>query len=128
MRIIPLDPGHVDLDGLDAPSGGALLGYDSDSDKAQAVILLEALTIYAERNERYKDNWRRMGWRGALIRLRERVERAWDYLWDAEVSRAPEGQAPVDAPAVDDVIDLINFAAFLVRGIRGETTRDGSWW
>jgi hypothetical protein len=105
MRIIPLDPGHVDLDGLDAPSGGALLGYDSDSDKAQAVILLEALTIYAERNERYKDNWRRMGWRGALIRLRERVERA-----------------------LDDVIDLINFAAFLVRGIRGETTRDGSWW
>jgi hypothetical protein len=44
---------------------------------------MDALAIYVERNEEYKDNWKRMGWRGALVRVRERAERLWDSLWDA---------------------------------------------
>jgi hypothetical protein len=84
----------------------------------QRRIMDEALAIYTERNERYVDNWRRFGWRGCLFRLRERVERAWDELWDAD----PEG-----ALHDDDLVDLINFAAFTVRAIR-ERNRDGEWW
>lgn len=89
----------------------------------QALILAEALRIYEERNEHYKDNWRRFGWRGCLFRMRERVERAWDNLWDRPTAGA---KAPPEA-ADDDLIDLINFACFTIRAIR-EGNRDGSWW
>lgn len=90
------------------------------------IVLLEALTKYADRNAEYNDNWRRMGWRGMLVRVRERAERLWDSLWSAD----PEGTF---APAVererklDDAIDGINFLAFLVRAVR-ENNRDGTWW
>jgi hypothetical protein len=32
------------------------------------AILADALVIYDERNEKYHDNWKRMGWRGTLVR------------------------------------------------------------
>jgi hypothetical protein len=104
----------------DADLDTVLVEFDNESERAQAQVLLEALSIYATKNEQYKDNWRRMGRRGLLVRLRERAERLWDSLWAVEGKPAPA--------QVDDAIDLINFAAFLVRAARGEATRDGSWW
>ena len=107
------------------------LDYNDAALNAQAEVLCEALRVYAQRNIRYKDNWTRMGWRGMLVRVRERAERLWDSLWDA---------APIDGPGdplpgaihdhdkrLDDAIDLINFAGFLVRAVRAGN-RDGSWW
>jgi hypothetical protein len=82
----------------------------------QRAVLEQALRIYEERNRKYNDNWRRFGWRGCVFRVRERAERAWDALFWAE-----DG-----AEAVDDLLDLINFAAFTVRAIR-EGNRDGTW-
>lgn len=93
---------------------------------AQFEVLMEALAKYNERNAEYRDNWRRMGWRGMLVRVRERSERLWDSLWDADT----EGTlAPAQARErkLDDAIDMINFAGFLVRAVR-ENNRDGSWW
>lgn len=102
----------------------------------QALVLSKALYVYEQRNQKYKDNWRRFGWRGCIFRLRERVERLWDHLWDA-----PPGE-PIDVTEfsgeekhlrttadqdIDDALDLINFAAFTVRAVR-EGNRDGSWW
>lgn len=86
---------------------------------AQASIFIEALTIYEQRNKKYQDNWKRMGWRGCLVRIRERSERLWDHWWNRDNANYDD---------VDDAIDLINFAAFWARGVRGETTRDGEWW
>ncbi len=94
----------------------------SDSIIAHSQVLLRALDIYANRNERYKDNWRRFGWRGLLFRIRERAERAWDDLWDGN----PEMR---EAISDDDLIDLINFAAFAVRAIdEGNRDGEGKWW
>lgn len=91
-----------------------------DFDKArrnQERILEQALFIYDERNKKYRDNWGRFGWRGCLFRIRERAERAWDHLWDAS-----DG----DKHDVDDLYDLINFAAFAIRAIE-DGNRDGTW-
>lgn len=101
------------------------LGFSADNApvKAQFEILVGSLFIYAERNKGYKDNWIKMGWRGQLIRIRERSERLWDRLWnwDGDPSHAAD-------VSPDDAYDLINFACFLIRGIDGEATRDGAWW
>lgn len=86
----------------------------------QAVTLVEALKVYAERNVIYRDNWKRMGLRGQLIRIRERAERLWDGCWEG-------GPLPGTARS-DDALDLINFAAFAIRALRGETTHGGEWW
>lgn len=89
----------------------------------QLSVMLEALTRYEQANVKYKDNWRRMGWRGMLVRVRERAERLWDALWDKDPNRVPiKGKGDLD-----DAIDLINFACFLVRAVR-DGNRDGSWW
>ena len=90
----------------------------------QKEVFAEAMRIYAMRNTRYKDNWRRFGWRGCLFRVRERAERAWDDLFWAEL---PETDYSKFSEAhVDDLLDLINLAAFAVRAIR-EGNRDGNW-
>lgn len=113
------DIGSYSDDRIDTALGA--LGYfpDDQATRAQFVVLVRALDVYAERNKKYNDNFKRMGWRGLLIRIRERAERLWDAHWDWEGGEAPDP---------DDAIDLINFAAFLVRSYEGETTRDGEWW
>lgn len=94
----------------------------------QGEIFVRALQVYAERNERYNDNWKRMGWRGLLVRIRERSERLWDRYWDEPRVVVKTG-GTVIAHDADDAVDLINFAAFLVRALeQGETDRDGEWW
>jgi hypothetical protein len=106
------------------------LGLDKDDPalQKQMAILADALMIYDERNEKYHDNWKRMGWRGTLVRLRERAERLWDSYWNADDLGDLEAEMYVPRD-VDDALDMINFVAFFIRGMNGrETTRDGSWW
>lgn len=107
--------------GRQAPEGIGVfhVEYDTQAECDQLLVLMKAARLYSERNAEYKDNWHRMGWRGMLVRCRERSERLWDAWWD-------RSQRPTADP--DDALDLINFAAFMVRATRGETTRDGSWW
>lgn len=104
--------------------------------REQFGILSEALIIYAQRNVKYKDNWRRFGWRGCLFRVRERAERAWDNLWDAVTPQVAAGEGRslsaeaeefVATADYDDLLDMINFACFTIRAVR-ENNRDGSWW
>jgi hypothetical protein len=92
----------------------------------QFDTLLEALEIYSDRNGRYKDNWRRFGWRGCIFRIRERAERAWDDLFYAEVPEHIEDHKRWADAKVDDLVDLINFSCFAIRAIR-EGNRDGTW-
>lgn len=83
-------------------------------------VFMRAMEVYSERNKSYKDNWKKMGWRGMLVRIRERQERLWDNFWNGE----PE---PANLDGLDDAIDLINFAGFFVRAV-DEGNRDGTWW
>jgi len=91
----------------------------------QAEIFLIALCVYAEKNKQYKDNWRRMGWRGMIVRVYERADRLWDSLWDQPLS-VTESEIDAMAKKLDDGFDLINFVGFLIRAAT-ENNRDGSW-
>jgi hypothetical protein len=95
----------------------------------QLDVLLEALVKYVERNAEYNDNWRRMGWRGLLVRVRERAERLWDSLWNhpSPHTNLAESEKAALERKLDDAIDGINFLGFLVRAVRANN-RDGSWW
>jgi hypothetical protein len=101
------------------------LGFDpSDAELRHIRVLLEAARINHERSGTYGDNWRESGWRGALFKLRLRCSRAWDALWNAEPGQTFERDTtPHD---VDDLLDVINFAAQTVILVR-EGDRDGQW-
>lgn len=96
-----------------------IVDYDTNSELDQLRVLLNAASLFAERNGAYNDNWRRQGWRGSLFKLRLKVERAWDVLW----------AWPLDCeeqPSPDDLLDAINYAAFAIRQLR-DGDRDGAW-
>jgi hypothetical protein len=95
----------------------------------QFDVLYEALSKYRESNEEYRDNWRLMGWRGMLVRVRERAERCWYSLWNApnNIDSSQGNMTPALERKLDDAIDGINFFAFLVRAVRANN-RDGTWW
>lgn len=92
---------------------------------AHHAVLERALDVYAERNETYKDNWKKQGWRGALFKLKLKVERAWEVLWDED----PNNLDPKYMDLVtDDLIDAINNAAFAVRAVEsGNRDGVGGW-
>lgn len=102
--------------------------------KEQEEVMMEALTIYKERNAKYGDAWRRSGWRGTLTDLRRKIERAWTFLWHAEPVKPMDRSVGEDAQRqaeseIDDLFDIINYAAFSIRAHR-EGNRDGygGWW
>jgi hypothetical protein len=106
-----------------------IVRYERPDEADHVLVLLEAAEIFSDRNAKYKDNWRRQGWRGPLYDLRRKVERVWDHLWDAEPTPLREGIDPVSLAThdVDDALDIVNYAAILVRAVR-EGDRDGAWW
>jgi hypothetical protein len=107
------------------PFGTIMLLFETEAERRQAEVFVEALAKYAERNAHYHDNWRRMGYRGMLVRVRERAERLWDALFWSD---GPTTDYTLWSEArLDDAIDLINFAGFLVRAVRA-ANRDGNWW
>ena len=123
MNIEYTPPGDGPLPSREIQSQYGIWTVDPEGDPSveeQLKVFLQALSVYAERNRRYNDNWRRMGWRGMLVRIRERAERLWDNLWDVP--------GPIPKRELDDALDMINFAAFLIRAAAGETTRGGEWW
>lgn len=81
-------------------------------------VLNRAMSLHMERNSTYNDTWRRSGWRGNLVKLRTKVERAWDVLWPAD-----DG---VHTHDVDDLLDIINYCVFIIRLVE-EGDRDGDW-
>lgn len=104
---------------------GIIYGDDvSESVRSQGQVFLEALKIYQDRNEEYRDNWRRYGWRGCLYDLRRKVERAWDRLWSIKPGDNDSWERPDD-----DLLDVINYAAITARAIQeGNRDGEGGWW
>lgn len=112
--MITIEDNH-DVEGM-----SLVVHYTDPAEGEQARVLMEALVIFGEKNAKYKDNWRRQGFRGPLYDLRRKVERMWDEFWHKEVREDEE----LD---VDDGLDVINYAGILVRALR-EGDRDGKWW
>lgn len=114
---------------LPPPGASIIMNYERRTVEPQhwvhAQILDRALEVYKERNETYKDNWKKQGWRGALFKLKLKVERAWEVLWDEDPDNLDSDYM---ARVTDDLIDAINNAAFAVAAVE-EGNRDGkgSW-
>lgn len=92
----------------------------------QMEVFIRAFAIYKEREKKYKEHWKRYGWRGALSELRKAAERAWHLLWNQEPISA---DIHVHEKDIDDLLDVINYAAFVVRAVEeGNRDGEGGWW
>ncbi len=98
------------------------LGYKpTPTSVEQLAVLMEAFAIFQERNGRYRDEWRRTGWRGALFETRKKVSRVWQCFWTGASTKDP-------AMLYDDVFDAINFMIFFVRLHRDGGDADWGEW
>lgn len=96
-------------------------------------IMERALAIMVERDPKYHDSWKNYGWRGAIFNMRRKAQRAWNLLFNHEVTHAPP-VPPSEAiqgkmPELDDLYDIINYATMAVQCIE-DGNRDGTdgWW
>lgn len=88
-----------------------------ESNLAHFSVLLDAMKIHHERNLRYKDQWKESGWMGALYDMRKKAARLFRQYF---------GEQPTEGANEDDAWDLINFAAFFIRG-RSAKNKWGTW-
>ena len=99
---------ETELRALDNRELMVLLGIEpTESNADQFGVFLEALKIHEERNKRYRDVWRESGWKGALFDIKKKASRLW---------RQYMGEEETEGADLDDAYDLMNFAAFFVRG------------
>lgn len=110
-----------------------VIGFEDgeESVSEQAEVLLEALHIYSQRNSRYNEHWRDLGWRGCLFHVRRKAERAFRQFWNWNAVD-PDLPQPVNAMQAnpDDLYDSINYTAMAIRLLEEGTlyARDGTWW
>jgi hypothetical protein len=82
------------------------------TDRAQGEVLIEALEIFLERNAKRADLWKQFGWQDSALHLRSKALR---------IALALEKDLDIDPEDVlDDAIDIINYAVFFVRNVRGD--------
>jgi hypothetical protein len=97
------------------------LGYPTDATTvAQLRVMMEAFAIFVERNGRYRDEWRRTGWRGAMFEMRKKISRVWQVFWAGKATKAPD-------LLYDDALDAINFTCFFIRLHREAGPDWGEW-
>jgi len=110
-----------DLKLLGEVFGDVFLQYNgiepTDSNLAQFNVFMEAMSLYDERNKRYKDQWKESGWMGALYDIRKKAARLFRQFF---------GEEPTEGASEDDAWDLINFGGFFIRG-RREQNKWGNW-
>lgn len=82
-------------------------GFESTKTNVyQMRVYMKAMYIFAERNERYKDLWKKSGWFGNIFHIHHKALR----LFRNFIREGGEGE-----PSLDDAYDLINYAAFAIR-------------
>ena len=77
----------------------------------QLLVLQEAFEKFQERNKKYKDLWKKGGWRDSAHHIRSKSERIVHLLSE------PSDDSDAEL-FIEDAIDLINYAAFFVRNVR----------
>jgi hypothetical protein len=106
------------------PVASLITIHVEDCDSAQDAIDLEQLTVFVDawrifrnRSARHGEGWKNSGWRGALFDMHKKMDRLWNEFM---LSKSP----PSD---YDSALDLMNFAAFFIRGRRDGLTGRWQW-
>jgi len=90
---------------------------DSEGNVEHVVVLLRALNVYAEREEKYRGGWRDRGWKGNIADVLRKNARIRSMFWSSSE------YSPADHP--DDIIDNINYSVFALRNAEaGNVTGD----
>ena len=92
----------------------------SQSNLEQLGIFLSALEIMDEREKRYKELWKKDGWKGNLFHVKSKFMRMWQQFWIDEGRSEVEGKSELD-----DAYDLLNYVAFFLRNYN-ENNEKGS--
>jgi hypothetical protein len=115
----------VDMNDPDDQTVGRFLeaiGLEANYEtREQLMIMMEALTVYQQREAQYAGAWKEFGALNNLVRLATKCKRLVNKYWTKSISDLM-GQ-DVD---FDDAIDAINYAVFFVRqGRMGQWRSDG---
>lgn len=90
----------------------------------QMMVFQRAHAIYRERQEEHGDQvWQASGWRGMLVDMRKKMDRAWFKFWNQDDKFTPKEDY---TKALDSAYDLLNFTAFFIRQVEAGN-RDGTW-
>jgi hypothetical protein len=83
----------------------------TDTNVRQAAVLMEAFDKFYERNAKRVDLWKQFGWEDSALHLRSKA---------ARIALALDKGLDIDPEELlDDAIDIINYAVFFVRNVRG---------
>lgn len=87
---------------------------DTPEVRKQLEVFVEALRIFESRNAAYGDVWMQYGALSNLLSVARKVDRTMEAWWHDS-----PGELPVmHKDALDDAIDLINYAVFFIRNAR----------
>ena len=103
----------------------ALPGFPGDMNNDQAqeqvAVFAECMIIFAERNRRYGDSWKRYGWMDNLFHMRSKFLRITKAYWEGTRSMGPGFSENSDN--LDDAYDLLNYGAFFIRNVQANNER-----
>jgi len=93
---------------------------NTPENREQCAVLLEALALYDQRSQKNGQAWRRYGALNNVLRLGIKAERLVQQLWMRK--HPQDGDRTKD---VDDALDAINYAVFVIRQARlGEWSKE----
>lgn len=96
-----MDPDIAIVEALNA------LGFEPTSTNIEQMRVFQtALAIFAERNERYHDLWKKYGVKDSLNHCRSKL---------ARTEHAFETNGKLHTTDLDDAYDLINYTTFAIR-------------
>jgi hypothetical protein len=78
-------------------------------------VLMDAYLIYLDRGKKYGQLWRSYGWKGNVFHILSKAARIRRMFWDSDME--PELAHDMDG-VMDDVLDIINYAAFVIMDMR----------
>lgn len=90
----------------------------TESAAEQMRIMAQALLVFHERNQRYRDLWKGDGYRGSLFQMKGKLLRMWSIFWT--------GHPDPESLKCDDAVDLINYTCFFIRNVEAGNEH-GQW-
>lgn len=101
--------------------------HASGEARAHASVMFEALGIFVERDKVRGDLWRQAGkedsahhLKSKAMRLTSGLGKRAEYEEDGILGYDQETLARIDETLIDEALDAINYAVFLVRNLRGD--------
>lgn len=85
-----------------------------ESEGEQQDVFDDALLIFKDRNEKYRDTWKQYGALANLVRSAQKVDRLMAVWWFEDAESRP----PLTKEDLDDAYDVINHMAFFIRCVK----------